>query len=376
MGKDATPRGSPLSAGDASIEHRPVESRQNQSAPTPVTPHDVLGLSPDTLLEMYWYMILSRTLDQRGWLLHRQGRIPFHISAMGHEAAQVGSTLAFRRGTDWFNPYYRGVATALAAGTPPAAIMKAYYGKADDPSSGGRQMPGHYGYRPLNIVAGSSSVGTQIPQAVGMAWAARYLDHPVVVHVSFGDGATSKGDFHEGMNFAGIHQVPCVLICENNQYAISVPLPKQMPTATIAERAAAYGMPGIRVDGNDILEVYRVTKEAVDRAREGGGPTLIECLTYRVVPHSSDDDDRTYRSREEVEAWKQRDPVDRFRRYLQEHTLLTEETDREMRARAEQAAEDAIAEAEAAPDPAPEDALIPVWAHQVRPAPWKEAPRG
>lgn len=349
----------------------------SQAAPgTLAPPHEALGLERDVLLEMYWYMVLSRTLDQRGWLLHRQGRIPFHISAMGHEATQVGSALAFQRGVDWFNPYYRGVATALAIGTPPAAIMKAYYGKADDPSSGGRQMPGHYGYRPLNIVAGSSSVGTQIPQAVGMAWAARYLNDRVVVHVSFGDGATSKGDFHEGLNFAGIHRVPCVFLCENNQYAISVPLAKQMPTETVAERAAAYNIPGIRVDGNDVLEVYRVTKEAVDRARCGDGPTLIECFTYRIVPHSSDDDDRTYRSREEVEAWKQRDPIDRFRRHLREHGLLEEETDREIHARAEQATEDAINEAEAAPDPAPEDALIPVWANQVRPAAWKEAPRG
>ncbi|HYN87898.1 MAG TPA: thiamine pyrophosphate-dependent dehydrogenase E1 component subunit alpha, partial [Ardenticatenaceae bacterium] len=183
-------------------------------------------------------------------------------------------------------------------------------------------------------------------------------------------------DFHEGLNFAGIHRLPCVLICENNQYAISVPVARQMPTHSVAERASAYGVPVVFVDGNDILEVYRVTKEAVARARRGDGPTLIECFTYRLVPHSTDDDDRTYRSREEVESWKQRDPIDRFRHSLVEHGVLDASAETDIKTGAERAAEDAIAEAEAAPVPAPQDALFPVWADQVQPAPWKEGPRG
>ncbi len=325
--------------------------------------HREVGLSDADILEMYRLMVLCRTFDEHMWHLHRAGQIQgLHMSAMGHEAAQVGSTYAFQRGVDYFNPYYRGVATALTVGTTVRELMLPYYGRAEDPSGGGRQIMGHYGNRRLNIVAQSSSVGTQIPHAVGIAFAAKYRGDPIVSHVSFGEGATSKGDFHEGLNFAGIHKLPVVFICENNRYAISVPVSKQMPIENVADRAACYGMPGVVVDGQDVIEVYRVTKEAVDRARRGDGPTLIECKTYRLVPHSTSDDDRFYRSREEVAAWRERDPLRLTRAYLEGVGLWDEAREVQLRDACLREVREAQAYCEQAPDPRPEDVLRPVYA--------------
>jgi len=281
-------------------------------------------LSEQTLLEMFWTMLLSRRLDERAWALHRQGKIAFHISAMGHEGAQVGAAYAINRGVDYVNPYYRDLALTLAIGMTPLAFMLSLFGKKDDPSSGGRQMPGHYSSTALNIISGSSVVTTQVPQTAGLAFAIKYrrqtglLDpndttQPRLALTSLGEGSTSQGEWHEGMNWAGVHKLPMICLVQNNLYAISVPVTSEMAVANVADRAAAYGIVGVVVDGNDVLAVYDVMTEAVERAYNDDGATLIEAKTYRIVPHSSDDDDRSYRSREEVEEWKIKGPINRFR---------------------------------------------------------------
>jgi 2-oxoisovalerate dehydrogenase E1 component alpha subunit len=268
---------------------------------------------------------------------------------------------ALKPGLDCVHPYYRDIALVLSLGMEPRHLMLALFGKREDPSSGGRQMPAHFSYPPLNIVSVSSPVATNIPQAAGIALGAKLRREETVVVACFGEGSTSEGDFHEGLNWAGIHRLPVVFFCQNNQYAISVPQDRQMAIENVADRAAAYGMPGVVVDGNDVLAVYRAASEAVERARAGGGPTLLEAKTYRPVPHSSDDDDRSYRSREEVESWKRRDPISRFETYLQGQGLLGAELKEETLEQIMAEVDDATDYAENAPYPEPEEALGPVW---------------
>lgn len=279
--------------------------------------HERLGLSETDLVDMYRTMVLSRRLDERMWLLQRQGKVAFHISCQGQEATQVGAAWALDRGRDILHPYYRDMGMVLRFGMTPRELMLALFAKREDITSGGRQMPAHFSKKEARIVSGSSPVATQIPQAAGLALASKIRGEGVVTLTSFGEGATSKGDFHEGLNFAGIWKLPVVFLCENNRYAISVSQAKQMAIENVADRAAGYGFPGVVVDGNDILAVYAATKEAVDRARAGESPTLIEAKTYRVVPHSSDDDDRLYRSEDEVEPWQaEKDPLHRFQKTM------------------------------------------------------------
>jgi len=331
------------------------------------------NLSEQALLEIFWTMLLSRRLDERAWALHRQGKIAFHISAMGHEAAQVGAAFAINRGVDYVHPYYRDLALVLALGITPTDFMMSLFGKKGEYSSGGRQMSSHFGYKPLNIVSGSAPVATQVPQAAGLAFAIKYRQQtglanpqdatqPRLALTSLGEGSTSQGEWHEGMNWAGVHKLPFICLVQNNIYAISVPVASQMAVANVADRAAAYGVMGVTVDGNDVLAVYDVMNEAVERAYNGDGATLVEAKTYRPVPHSSDDDDRSYRTREEVEAWKQKGPINRFMRYLEEESILTPDIleDYETRARAE--VDRAQAAAEAAPYPEAEAALGDVYA--------------
>lgn len=325
------------------------------------TKHQAFGLTDEQALEMYWSMLLARRLDERMWILHRQHEVAFHISGIGHEAAQVGAAFALKKGYDWVHPYYRDHALVLALGMTPRDLMLALFGKAGEPSSGARQMPSHFGYRPLKIVSGSSPVATQIPQASGIGFAIRYKGTDEVVLTCFGEGSTAEGDFHEGLNWAGIYKLPVIFLCQNNQYAISVPTDKQMAVKNVADRAVAYGMPGVIVDGNDVLEAYRVINEAVARARRGDGPTLVEAKTYRPVPHSSDDDDRTYRPREEVEAWKRKDPILRMQQYLLSIDLLNDAKIQAYEARAKQIVDDATEFAKNAPYPKPESALTNVW---------------
>lgn len=330
-------------------------------------------LSEDTLLDMYWHMLLSRRLDERAWVLHRQGKIAFHVSAMGHEAAQVGAAFAINRGVDYVHPYYRDLALCLTVGITPTEFMLSLYGKKDDPSSGARQMPSHFSSKRLNIISGSSPVATQVPQAAGLAFAIKYrqitgltdpddTSQPRLALTCLGEGSTSQGEWHEGLNWAGVHNLPFLCLVQNNIYAISVPMEAQMAVENVADRAAAYGMRGVVVDGNDVLAVYDVMREAAEHAYNGDGPTLIEAKTYRLVPHSSDDDDRSYRSREEVEMWKQKGPIVIYQRYLTEQGILTPALMDEYEERARAEVDAAQQAAEAAPLPAPEDALGAVYA--------------
>lgn len=326
-----------------------------------------LGLTAADLKDMHYKMVLTRVLDERLWTLNRQGKVVFVVTGRGHEAAQVGSAYAMRRGEDFFLPYYRDLGVVVALGLAPREVMLGFFARAADPCSGGRQMPSHWSYPPLKIVSGSSPVATQIPHAVGVALAAKIRGQRAVAIVYFGEGCTSQGDFHEGLNFAGVHKLPVIFFCENNQYAISEAQSKEMAVENVADRAAAYGFPGVLVDGNDLLAVYRVTQAAAERARRGEGPTLIEAKTYRTVPHTSDDDDRAYRSREEVEEWKRRDPIDRFRNYLEQQGLWAAELERKIREQAAQEVEDAVAFAEQSPYPSPEDMLTHVYFEEGKP---------
>ncbi|HWO70936.1 MAG TPA: thiamine pyrophosphate-dependent dehydrogenase E1 component subunit alpha [Actinomycetota bacterium] len=336
---------------------------------TRVTPaaHEELGLSPDDLLRMYRTMVTARLCDEAAFRLNRQGKAPFVIPVSGHEGCQVGTAWAFRPGQDIWLPYYRDLAVVLVAGLTPYEVFLGVFAKADDPCSGGRQMPAHWGSRRLGIITGSSPIATQIPHAAGVAYAVKYRGEDAVVGCWFGDGATSEGDWHEGLNFAGIHRLPVVFICENNRYAISVPQSKQMAVEDVAVRAEGYGFPGVVVDGNDVLACYRATKEAVERARSGGGPTLIECKTYRFYSHTSDDDDRTYRSREEVEAARHQDPLLRFGTYLREQGLLDEDAEERLRAEVKAEVEEAVDRAWNAPDPDPSTLLRHVFAEGGEP---------
>lgn len=294
--------------------------------------HQELGLSDGQMLEIYRYMLLTRRIDERLWLLQRGGKIPFVISAQGQEGAQVGAAYALIRGKDWLAPYYRDLGKVLVMGMTPREVFLAAFARQGDPSSNGRQMAHHWGHRRWNIVSGSSPVATQVLHAVGVALAAKMKGHDVVAMTSLGEGSSNQGDFHEGLNFAGVHKLPCVFHVQNNEYAISVPLRKQLACENVADRAPGYGMPGVVVDGSDVLAVYAAFREAVDRARRGEGPTLIESKCVRLTPHSSDDDDRTYRPREEIERARQRDPLVRTRAYLYEVGLLDEEREQALEA--------------------------------------------
>jgi 2-oxoisovalerate dehydrogenase E1 component alpha subunit len=281
-------------------------------------------LTDEQLLQFYKSMVLGRKVDERSWVMNRQGRAPFHISGIGHEAIQVAAAATLRPGYDWFYPYYRDLAFVLAMGMTPTDHFLGMLGKAGDPSSGGIQMPSHYSNAKLRIGSISSPVATQVPIAAGTALASKLKGADEVTVVCLGEGSTSQGDFHEGLNWAGVHKLPFICIVQNNQYAISVPVEKEMAIKNVADRAIAYGIHGVVVDGNDVLACYDVMYEAVQRARSGEGATLVEAKTYRVTPHSSDDDDRTYRSREEVEMWKKRDPILLFEKTLFQRGILND----------------------------------------------------
>src|SRR3954469_3156723 len=260
-------------------------------------------LSSD-LLKIYRLMLLTRAFDERITLLSHQGRIAISASVRGHEAAQVASAWVVRPGQDVVYPYYRDVGVAVALGITPFDLFLGALDKAGEPFSGARQMPFHYTSPGLRMPSPSTSIATQIPHAVGAALASKVRREDAVTFCWFGDGATSKGDFHEGLSFAAIHKLPIVFICENNQYAISVPMRLQMPVPGVAERAAGYGMPAERCDGMSVQETYATVRKAAERAGAGEGPSLIEALVYRLGPHTSHDDDTRYRSREEVAAWE------------------------------------------------------------------------
>ncbi|MCM3617607.1 thiamine pyrophosphate-dependent dehydrogenase E1 component subunit alpha [Sutcliffiella horikoshii] len=324
--------------------------------------HQALGLSDENVLEMFETMLRARRIDERMWLLNRAGKIPFVISCQGQEAAQVGAAFALDREKDYVLPYYRDMGVVLAFGMTTTELMLSGFAKAEDPNSGGRQMPGHFGQKKNRIVTGSSPVTTQVPHAVGVALAGRLEGNDLCTFVTFGEGSSNQGDFHEGANYAAVHKLPVIFMCENNKYAISVPYEKQVACEKISDRAIGYGMPGITVDGNDPLEVYAAVKEAADRGRRGDGPTLVEAISYRLTPHSSDDDDRAYRERDEVDAAKAKDPIISFAAYLKEAGVLTEEKEKEINDKIAKEVNEATEYAENAPYADAESAMKHVYA--------------
>ncbi|MBU9706803.1 thiamine pyrophosphate-dependent dehydrogenase E1 component subunit alpha [Paenibacillus sp. AK121] len=323
--------------------------------------HEQLGLTHGQVIDMYRYMLLARRFDERNMLLQRAGKINFHVSGIGQEAAQVGAAFALDREKDYFLPYYRDYGFVLAVGMTPRELMLSAFAKADDPNSGGRQMPGHFGSKRLRIVTGSSPVTTQVPHAVGVALAAKMQKKDFVSFVTFGEGSSNQGDFHEGCNFAGVQKLPVIIMCENNQYAISVPIHKQL-AGKVSDRALGYGFPGIRVDGNDALAVYAAVKEARERAVRGEGPTLIEAMMYRLSPHSTSDNDLAYRTKEEVDENWAKDGVARMKSYLIECGIWDEAKDADLSAELLLEVKEAIEYADNAPFPKPEDTLLHVYA--------------
>ena len=323
---------------------------------------ETTAVPKDTLIEMLTSMTRARKLDERCWLLHRQGKIAFHISGMGHEVAQVAVAFAMRRGYDFLYPYYRDLSMAMALGMTPRDILLGVFGRQGDPSSGGRQMPEHYSYKPGNVFSVSSPVTTQVPQAAGIALAEKLKGGDRVTVTCLGEGSTSQGDFHEALSWAGVHKLPLVVVVENNEYAISVPMHLQMAVARVSDRAAAYGVRGVTVDGLDVLATYAAAKAAIDIARSGGGATLLEVRVARLTPHSSDDDDTTYRTPEDRAALKTQDPLPPFRAMLIAQGLLSEAQAKEIEDRALAEVDEAQRFAEHAPFPPVEWAAGPLFA--------------
>jgi len=316
-------------------------------------PTDAQPLTPARALEAYRTVLRARALDDRRFVLNRAGKLAFIISPRGHEVAQVAAIIALQPGRDRFCLYYRNFAAALACGFTPEELMLSAFARAADPSSGGRQTPGNFGSRKRGVIIGSSTVGPQIPKAAGIGLALKWKGEGALSYVSFGEGATSQGDFHEGLNFAALHRCPVIFFCENNHWAISVPQALQVAGRGVAERAAGYGIPGVRVRGDDFFEVYRVVSEAAARARVGEGPTLIEAEVLRLQSHSTDDDQRAYRDAAELASEAARDPIPRMRDALMQRGWLDAGTDASMREDVTREVERATEVAEAAPDPDP-----------------------
>ena len=325
------------------------------------------GLTHEDMLDIYSTMVLVRTLDERIWMMNRQGKAAIAASCQGHEAAQLGSYWAMRQHAKdpWFFPYYRDLGLMVAMGLTPTQLMLGFLAKAGEPMSGARQFPLHGASLEHKLINLSNVVASQIPQAVGFALGARLRREDTVVITYFGDGATSEGDCHEGMNFASIHKLPVVFLCENNKYAISVPQSQQMAIEDVTDRAAGYGMPGVVVDGADVLAVYKATAEAVERAQRGEGPTLIEAKLERFLPHTSDDDDTRYRPKDEIQQARQRDPLSLLQQFLTQKGLLAEEQDKAYRDRARREVNQATDAAESAPYPETEDFFEHVYATPV-----------
>ena len=316
-------------------------------------PTDERTLTREQVLDAYRTVLRARTLDDRRFVLNRAGKLAFIISPRGHEVAQVAAITALQPGRDRFCLYYRNFAAALACGFTPEELMLSAFARAADPSSGGRQTPGNFGSRRRGVIIGSSTVGPQIPKAAGIGLALKWRGEGALCYVSFGEGATSQGDFHEGLNFASIHRCPVIFFCENNRWAISVPQPLQVAGPGVAERAAGYGIPGVRVHGDDFFAVHLAVRQAAERARAGEGPSLIEAEVLRLQSHSTDDDQRAYRDAVELAAEAARDPIPRMREALMQRGWLTAEADASLREEVNRDVERATESAEAAADPEP-----------------------
>jgi pyruvate dehydrogenase E1 component alpha subunit/2-oxoisovalerate dehydrogenase E1 component alpha subunit len=301
-------------------------------------------LAKKDLLTLYREMLRLRLLDQRMLTLQRQGRVGFYGTATGEEAAIIGSAYALQK-QDWIFPALRQGGAALMRGYPLVEYISQCMGNSADATKG-RQMPSHYCYRPANFVSWSSCIATQLPHAVGAAWAMKIRKDNAVSIAYLGDGATSEGDFHVAMNFAGVFKVPVVFFCQNNQWSISVNIKAQTASESIAMKAIAYGFDGVQVDGNDVLAVYSATREAVEKARSGNGPTLVEAITYRMGAHSSSDDPRLYREDSEVEEWKKRDPIQLFLQHLMDAGFWSTQEQEKLEKELNQEILNAVAEAE------------------------------
>lgn len=310
-----------------------------------------LGLEPSQLRQLYRYMRLLRTIDAKMLLLQRQGRVAFYGPVSGQEASIVGSAFALKP-EDWIYSALREGPTCIMRGMPLDIFLAENFGTSLA-SQKGRQMPCHYAYRDANVVAWSSCIATQLPHAVGTAMAMKYRKKKEVAMAYMGDGATSEADFHVALNMAGVYRAPVVFFCQNNHWAISVPSKMQTASESFAVKAQAYGFDGVRVDGNDVLAVYKATRAAVEHARSGNGPTLIESVTYRMGPHSSSDDPSKYRDEGEVTPWKKRDPLQRFRDFLQGAGLWSDQQEASLQKELDSEVQAAIEKAESAPPPAP-----------------------
>ncbi|MBI2264277.1 MAG: pyruvate dehydrogenase (acetyl-transferring) E1 component subunit alpha [Armatimonadetes bacterium] len=306
-------------------------------------------LSSEDLHFLYETMVLNRELDDRLLRMQRQGRIGFYLTGLGEEATHIGSTFALEP-TDWVFPAYRELGAALVRGFPLVEFVCQIFGNSGDITKG-RQMPNHYASPSLRISSLSSPVGTQLPHAAGCAWAAKIKGEKTVAITYFGEGATSQGDFHVALNFSGVFKLPVIFFCRNNLWAISVPLSRQTASRDIAVKAQAYGIAGVRVDGNDVLAVYQVTREAARRARAGEGATLIEAITCRMGPHSSSDDPRLYREEKDLEEWRQKDPIARFQRYLRWKGIWDEAYEKNLREKIQIRIAEAISKGESFPPP-------------------------
>lgn len=292
-------------------------------------------VSDDEIRRMYELLILSRTFDQRALNLQREGRIGTYASILGQEASQIGSALVLEK-SDWVFPSFREMGVFIALGHPIYKLLQ-YWGGDER----GLRTSGNINIFPLCI-----PVATHIPHAVGAAIAAKYRGNKTCIFAYFGDGGTSEGDFHEGLNFAGVFKLPVVFICQNNQWAISVPREKQTASKTLAQKAIAYGFDGVQIDGNDIFAVYKAAKDALIKAKQGNGPTLIECFAYRMSDHTTADDASRYRTKEEVEVWKARDPLLRLKLYMEKKGIWTEQYQKDIETRSKEAVDEAEKKAE------------------------------
>jgi 2-oxoisovalerate dehydrogenase E1 component alpha subunit len=339
--------------------------KQGQVDVQELTGADIPDPSTEDQRTAYRWMLLARRLDERMWQLIRQGKGHFAVPCWGHEALAAGYALALRRGYDYVAPHYRDLAAMLAIGFTPRDVLANYFARAADPCSRGRQPYVHWGSQRLRVLTLQGPQPNQVTHGVGVAYGAKLQQEDTITFIAYGDGGAQKGEVHEAMNFAAIHRLPCVFCCENNRYTQSVPLSLESAVPSIAVRAAAYGMPGISVDGMDLLAVYRAAAAAVARARRGNGPSLIEANVYRYGANTSNDDDTRYRARAEVEEWRARDPIPRWQSELVAKGVLAQADVDQLEVEVADAVDDAVAWVETTPDPAAEDALLYTYAEEV-----------
>ncbi len=338
--------------------HDSAVAEPHPKVPRP-KPKDQATYSPELLLGLYRMLVKCRMCDEKARILFRQGKFAGNFySGVGQEATEVGAAYSLRE-DDWIAPSHRDWTANIIKGVPLKYCFAQLFAKATSPDRG-RSSPAHMGYPPLNVITPASGIAGQLNVGTGVAFGLKKLKRDSVVMAFFGDGATSIGGFHEALNFAGVHRLPIVYICQNNFWAESVPLRLQTALKDLSDRAKAYGFPGVSVDGNDVLAVYDLASKAIVRARSGEGPTLIECKTYRWYGHSEIDPAK-YRSKEEVEDWRKKDPLPRFERYLAERKLLTEETKKQIVAEMTAEINEAVDFADQSPYPEPGEAQDHVW---------------